>query len=224
MKLPPDPTATITDRAAKQATANGVGSPEPPIEAPEVVDLYDPKRYAIAVAYGTGGVVTKVVLPVRKPDTRLYVRASANPEDQLALHLVEDKQPGEFGESYYLVEPELAPALASDVRPILLTRAIDCLGGEFLWLIKLARDGRDPNEWTTSSLKCLHIAKSQWIRVLTGRGAYEAQHPDDPLDDPVWVPRTMRDLLQIAFSEEKHIRSLSHPVAARLRGRKVAQV
>jgi hypothetical protein len=192
------------------------------IKAPEIVNTLDPRRYAIPVAYGTGGVVQKLMLPVRKPDNRLYVRASANPDEQLALHLVEDKTPGTIGVSYYLVEPEIVPMLAADVRPVLLTRAIDCLMGEFLWLVRLAQDGREPNDWTLSALKVLDVAKSAWIRVLSGRGAYEAQFPDDSLDEPIWSERSMGEMLTVAFAD-RHIHDLSHPVAARLRGRKLVR-
>jgi hypothetical protein len=61
---------------------------------------------------------------------------------------------------------------------------------------------------------------SKWIRVKANMslGAYEIWEAQGKLPDPEWPDLPYKELLRIAFRDQKIINDLDHPVVKRLRG------
>jgi len=157
-----------------------------------------------------------VAVPVRKPPPQGFVRIHPDPEWQLRTAVLADADSRET----YLVAPDLWPALADEISPVILFAAIDRQGNVFLWPAKLPRDDGRASHWHSSALEAAELAKTQWVRVKAnmGLGAYDVFVANaDGLAEPTWPEEGFAYLVDKAF-RDRFIRDSDHPVLRRLRG------
>ncbi len=120
----------------------------------------------------------------------------------------------------YLVTPEIAAAIPTEIVTEILYTAINRQGVVFLWPVRLpASDGR-VNEWHRSLQEAAELAMKCWVRVTANMslGAYEITEAPGNIPDPAWQKEyTFPDLLRIAH-RDRIIDSFNHPVLKMLRG------
>jgi hypothetical protein len=119
----------------------------------------------------------------------------------------------------YLITPEIAAALPTEIVMEMFYTAINRQRVVFLWPVRLpAADGRI-NEWHRSAQEAAERARDHWIRVVAnmGLGAYEIMEAPGNYPDPEWPKYTFHELLRIGF-RDRIINSFDHPVLKRLRG------
>src|SRR5262249_50764843 len=152
---------------------------------------------------------------VRKPDRQWFFRVRPGEEWRLAAAGIEIKEDREG----YLVDPDVATALAGEGVLVMLLTCITPHGVVFLWPIRLPRaDGRH-NEGHRSALEAAQRAETRWIRLVAnmGLGAYEVFEALGALPEPEWPDASLAELLRIAF-QDRFIRTTDHPMLRRLRG------
>ncbi len=154
-------------------------------------------------------------VPVRKPKPQDFVRVHPNAEFRNPFAMIELKDDRER----YLIMPEIAAALPTEINTEMLYTAINRQRVVFLWPVRLpASDGR-VNEWHRSAQEAAERAMSRWIRVTSNMslGAYEIIEAPGPIPDPEWPAYTFQDYLRIGF-RDRIISNFDHAVLKRLRG------
>lgn len=203
---------------AEASPANGTASaPEEPTLDPSgrFIDL-DRLRLTqdFASMTGTRAVVTSV--PVRKPDATWYVRVHADPTMRLRTLALRVKETGD----YYLVDPDLRAAVATELVPIVFFLAISFDGLVFLWPVQLPDAEGRHNEWHKATLVAAEDrATVSWIRIsanMTKRG-YDVRVAGSDLGEPRWPEESFEEIVRVAF-RDRYIDSVDHPVLKRLRG------
>jgi hypothetical protein len=154
-------------------------------------------------------------VPVHKPRKQDFVRVHPDAEFRGAFAVIELKDDRER----YLIMPEIAAALPTEIVMETFYTAINRQRVVFLWPVRLpAADGRI-NEWHHSAQEAADRAKDRWIRVVANMslGAYEIMEAPGNYPDPEWPNYTFHELLRIGF-RERIINSFDHAVLKRLRG------
>jgi hypothetical protein len=154
-------------------------------------------------------------VPVHKPRKQDFVRVHPDAEFRGAFAVIELKDDRER----YLIMPEIAAALPTEIVMETFYTAINRQRVAFLWPVRLpATDGRI-NEWHRSAQEAADRAKDRWIRVVANMslGAYEIMEAPGNYPDPEWPNYTFHELLRIGF-RERIINSFDHAVLKRLRG------
>ena len=154
-------------------------------------------------------------VPVHKPRKQDFVRVHPEAAFREAFAIVELKDDRER----YLITPDIAAALPTEIVTEMLYTAINRQRVVFLWPVRLpASDGRI-NEWHRSAQEAAERAMHHWIRVVANMslGAYEIMEAPGNFPDPEWPEYTFRELLKIGF-RDRIIRSFDHPVLKKLRG------
>ena len=223
MTQTPDPhedaTPTLTPTTG---SANGSGPIVPPFDPPPIVDPWDPDY--LAVSSETLAHAVRTILPVKKPSSTGWFRASDNPAHAIQLLLYRDTGDDNLDGLYYLVREEVKSLLADVSRVHLVALCRGLRSGPFFWPIPLPSDGREPSIWTTSALRQLDAARRGWIRRTTStEDGYQFLVPDEPdaLPPAASFPQEpMRELLLLAF-RDTNLDSVNHPLIAKIRGRKV---
>jgi hypothetical protein len=177
---------------------------------------FDLSRLRIAQDFvDTVGVRKELVtVPVRKPDKQWFSRVHPDERYRLPVAVLELKDE----RMTYLVLPELAPSLVTEVTPMLLFTAMNRQQLLFLWPVRLPKGGRQDN-WSRSAMTAAEQAMTQWVRVVPNLqlGAYDIYTAQATLDEPEWPDAEFARLVEIAFQEQL-ITSPDHPVLQQLRG------
>jgi hypothetical protein len=164
---------------------------------------------------GTREVMTTV--PVRKPGRNEFVRVHDDPAMSLTTMVLEDKDDRQT----FFVAPGMWGAMAGEMRPVMLVRAITRQGVSIIWPRFLPPEGGSGSTaaWYESAGEAVELAKKKWVRVKADMalGAYRIFEAQGDLPEPVWPDKTMGELLDIAF-RDRVIDSEDHPVVKRLRG------
>ncbi len=171
----------------------------------------DPQEAAAAGA-------TKILIqkiPVRKPRRQEFVRVHSDPMNSETLPMLALQDDG----SFYLVSPELRHAV-TDIKPFLVSLAINRQKQLFIWPIKLPDPEGRNNNWSYSALEALEEAKLGWVNIRADLGAqgYEVRGPIMPFAEPTWPDKSFEELLEIAF-RNLSIDSEDHFIIKLLQGR-----
>jgi hypothetical protein len=154
-------------------------------------------------------------VPVRKPRSQDFVRVHPDVKFREAFAVIELKDDRER----YLIMPEIAAALPTEIATEMLYTAINRQRVVFLWPVRLpSSDGRIL-EWHRSAQEAAERAMHYWIRVTSNLnlGAYEIIQAPGTMPEPEWPEYSFQDLLRIGF-RDRIISSFDHPVLKRLRG------
>jgi hypothetical protein len=163
-------------------------------------------------------VAQKVLMhvPVGKPGKQRYVRVHHDNKYRLEcaiLKLEDDERP-------FLISPNIASAVAQDIKLVTLQLSIDRQGNVFLWPVPpVPEDGND-NSWNQSQREIATMAENQWIRLSSNRatGSYEAMVAKGEIPEPPWPDLTFEDILEIAFGKTHIIDNRDHPALRKLWG------
>jgi hypothetical protein len=154
-------------------------------------------------------------VPVRKPLAQDFVRVHPGAEFRMPFAFVNLKDDRER----YLVLPEIAAAVPTEVVMEMLYTTINRQSVVSLWPVRLpSPDGR-VNEWHRSAQEAAERAMHRWVRLVANMslGAYEISEAIGNISDPEWPEYTFQDLLRVGF-RGRIIDSVDHPVLKRLRG------
>ena len=154
-------------------------------------------------------------VPVHKPRKQDFVRVHPDKAFREAFAIVELKDDRER----YLITPDIAAALPTEIVTEMLYTAINRQRVVFLWPVRLpAPDGR-VNEWHRSAQEAAEHAMHHWVRIVANMslGAYEIIEAPAQIPDPEWPECTFHDLIKIAF-RDRIISGFDHPVLKKLRG------
>lgn len=91
-----------------------------------------------------------------------------------------------------------------------------------LWPQKLPVEtsARSGSSWHYSALRILDLARGQWVRKIANRATnvYDYASPVGDLGEPQWPAEPLSDLMRLAFTGDRLIDNVDHPVLRRLRG------
>jgi hypothetical protein len=157
-------------------------------------------------------------VPVRKPNKQEFVRVHPDPAFRAAFAIIELKDDRE----HYLVMPDIAAALATEIVTAMLYTAINRQRVVSLWPVRLPASNEQrerANEWRRSAQVAAERAMERWVRVTANMslGAYEITEATAKMPDPEWPEYSFDALLKIGF-RDRIISSFDHPVLKRLRG------
>jgi hypothetical protein len=154
-------------------------------------------------------------VPVQKPPRHAFFRVNPNPELLLPAHIIDLKEEHEV----YLVTPEMALVLPGETKPIELRVCVTRQGIIFLWPVPMPTEDGRRNAWHDTARKIAKQAETLWCRMTSNM---QAGHYDvvtsKHIPDPVWPPHSMRDLLRIAFGDDRLVDREDHPVIRQLLG------
>jgi hypothetical protein len=217
--VPPDGEARRpADPADTRLVSPAPGAPAPPPQAADP-DPFNPASLRLVPDLGAGIGVKKAILkiPVRKPSKGAFCRANPSEDYRIATAVIDPED--DIGETF-LVAGELRPALAAEpnLKPVLLTTAIDRQGVLFLWPAGLPKGDRDCDAWS-SMREAIDLATRRWVRVTWNAGLrdYDVAYATADLGEPVWPDLTFPQILRVAF-KDRFIDTFDHPVLRRLRG------
>ena len=179
---------------------------------------FDPARLAMpstgADAFGVRRIISTI--PVGKPKGKEWVRVHEDSDYHLCAALLDL----EDGDPVYLVTPDIAAALGSEVKPVNLGATMTRQGKLFLWPCPIIQSDRQPNSWHTPHVAAFERSKTQWIRMTSDRsvGAYNIYEAEGFLPPPVWPELSLLKMLEIAFGDGHLIDRDDHPALKRLKG------
>ena len=189
---------------------NEAGSPE---DVP--VDPFDPASFREFVR-DDDIAVEKVLLSlaVQKPPKQQYFRVNPDPiyiNDIPVLEYPKD--------DFYLVIPQLVDLLAKEVSTRRLYTCVSRRGVHFLWPAKLPKGNGGKDSWSQSALDIAEHAMKSWVRMEANMDAqrYEVNIARGDLEEPRWLDKKFRDLMELGF-RDRLINSSSHPVVQELFG------
>jgi hypothetical protein len=180
---------------------------------------FDPASLRLSQAISAGSGVEKLllVMPVQKPPRQAFVRVHPDPEFRLPVALLELKDEQET----YVVVPDVAMQIPSEVKHVDLRLTVTQQGIPFLWKVPLPPNDRAENSWSMTARTAAERAENEWVRMSANMSAqnYDVHVSSSNAAEPVWPTKSMAELLEIAFRNGKLIDSLDHPVVQRLLGR-----
>jgi hypothetical protein len=188
-----------------------------PILNGEAPDPFDPERLRLNMAAADVEVETMLTtIPIRKPKRTEFFRV--HPAYVVDTYLFEHEPVGQDRTSY-LVDPGVQHLLASQLRPSRLFLWMNKLSTVFFWPVTLYPEGDRLHRITSTSLQAADQAKSLWTKIEWKRdlGGYQISRAKGDLGDPQWPEKSLRDLLEIAFRDNRIDRS-DHPVLRELDG------
>jgi hypothetical protein len=182
------------------------------------VNPFDPNALRLSQDFiGMAGEKKELtVVRVRKPSKQDWFRVHPDEAFRGTFGMIHLKEEGE----YYMVAPEMAPALTNEMVHVSLYTVINRQGVVSLWPIPLPPpDGKD-NDWWVSARDAAARAMTRWIRITPNKslGANEIMTGPDNMAEPEWPKKTLAELFQIAFGQGLLVDRLDHPVVKRLRG------
>jgi hypothetical protein len=210
----PDSTATDGAKASKPsqgAQTNGNAADG------AVQDPFDPAALRLRgdTVDSIGAEQPLLRVPVQKPPRHAFFRA--NPDSALILpaHIIDMKEEREV----YLVTPEMALALPGETKPIELRVCITRQGMVFLWPVPMPSDDGRRIPWYDTARKIVKEAETVWCRMIPNM---QAGHYDvltsKHIPDPVWPPHSLKNLLRIAFGDDRLVDREDHPIVRQLLG------
>lgn len=179
---------------------------------------FDPARFRMKNESGDLGTVRKALthVPVRKPTKQAFVRTCPDPSYRLEcglLRLEGEDQP-------YIVDPDVAHLVGSEMKPVQLRLTIDRQGNIFLWPVPLPPTDGAENSWNQSQRQIADRAEAVWVRMMSNRqvGAYDLFEATGEIPDPIWPEVTWAEILELAFKGGNVIDDVDHPALKKLRG------
>jgi hypothetical protein len=158
-----------------------------------------------------------ITLPVRKkPNPHDFNRLHPSPEYRAHLPIIE------VDREIYVVDPDVADALGSEVKYREVCTAVTAQGAPFLWVLPAeSTDDKRENEWNRTNREAANQALTKWTRMSSSEiiSAYEIRVAEEDLGEPIWPEQDFQELIRIAFRQFV-VDSLDHAVVKRLRGRK----
>jgi hypothetical protein len=191
--------------------SNGI----PPLD--EGPDPFDPAAFRLPQDFSVALKAKKalVTMHVTKPKPHWWVRVHPDAGYHLTTYAIEMEQ-----NTLYLLPQSLAEDLISLIGVGMLKAktmylAVTRRHEPFFWPVPFQGPEDHPNEWTSSMREAVHMAVSQWVRLVSNRGmgAYDVYDSEGP--DPVWPTQPMQQLLRIAF-KDRIISTLDHPIIQQL--------
>ena len=143
------------------------------------------------------------IIPVDKPSSEVWFRVHDDPDfafDTKVLWLKEGQDRG-----IYQIHPDIEHLLLDEKRymPVRLVFCIDRQGEWRIWPLRILHDGAREDDWMTSALTIVEIAKEQWIKLVSGKSGYEHKTTPADIPDPVWPNKTFDELLDMAFRKRR---------------------
>jgi hypothetical protein len=143
------------------------------------------------------------IIPVDKPSAEVWFRVHEDPEysfDTTVLWLKEGPDKG-----IYQVLPDIEDLLLDEKRylPVRLVFCIDRQGEWRIWPLRIPHGDRREDDWMTSALTIVEIAKKQWVKLLAGKSGYQHKTTRADIPDPVWPDRSFDELLDMAFRKRR---------------------
>ena len=123
-------------------------------------------------------------------------------------------------EKLFLISPNIASAVAQDIKLVILQLSIDRQGNVSLWPVPpVPEDGND-NSWNQSQREIAIMAEKKWVRLSSNRqiGSYDAIVAKGEIPDPTWPSLSLDEILNIAFGSSHIIETLDHPALLKLWG------
>jgi hypothetical protein len=183
----------------------------------ETQNPFDPKRFRISQRFGEGLDARPVIasVNVRKPHRQWWFRVHPDPNMQLdaCVLLYEGDQ------QFYLVDPQMIPALPGETSAMTLYTAINMNGGLFLWPVKLPDEEGKQHECHITLHRAADLASTEWVRVAWHKPTmnYQVTRARGQVPEPQFPEAGLQKLLSIAFAD-RFITDLDHPVAKNLLG------
>ncbi|MCA9467918.1 MAG: hypothetical protein KC643_21075 [Nitrospira sp.] len=182
-----------------------------------IPNLFNPEYLRLSQDFisEVGGKKILISVPIRKPDSQVFIRVHPDDAFYLETTLLELKEERET----YLVDPSLRADLSGEIVPKALYTCLTPQGTLFLWPVKLpSPDGR-LDSWNSSAHRIAKLAKTQWVRVVSNRQlqGYEPFAAVNPFSEPEWLDLDFQAILQLAF-QDRIIQDPNHPVLKKLRG------
>ena len=167
----------------------------------------------------SGSLVTKKVLmhvPVGKPSKQKFVRVHKDQSHHFEcalLRIEDDERP-------YLISPDIAHAVAQDIKQFILKLAIDRQGNVFLWPVPPRQEDGNENTWNQSQREIAALAETFWVRLASNRaiGSYEPFKAQGEIPEPTWPDHSFEEILEIAFGSSHVIKDREHPALLKLWG------
>jgi hypothetical protein len=178
---------------------------------------YDPARFKVNTA-STGAIAVKVLtrIPVGKPQKQRFVRV--HPGDAFRLECAIFNLSG--ADRPYLVDPNVAHQLGTDLKHVSLRLAMDAQGNSFLWPVPLSTPEERENLWNSTHRDIAQRAETCWLRLVSDRasGCYYAMEAASISAVPDWPSYSLPELLELAFGGGHVIDRDDHPALKALRG------
>jgi uncharacterized protein YbdZ (MbtH family) len=199
--------------------------PERPAESssppePDILNPFAPERLRLNQEHleQAAGRPMFVTVPIRKPNKQEFIRVHPSEAYRLTPAALIDLQDER---ETFLVAPEFVPELGEgECYFASLFLAINRQQVISFWPVKLPPDDRSPSGWQVSAMAMARLAMKQWIRVTANinRGAYDYVPARGDWSEPEWPELPFAAILEIAFRDNRIIKSHDHPVIRRLRG------
>jgi hypothetical protein len=114
----------------------------------------------------------------------------------------------------YLIVGPMQAKFKEFGRKVLLVTCVSSTGQVFLWDINVVRGFGD--SWYKSDLMIAHTAETQWTRFLGSQGnAHAMRVSRKDRGEPHWPGEEVKDIYDLAllaFSEERMVESIDHPL------------
>jgi hypothetical protein len=212
--------ALIVDFPPKRKISMSIENKDPPNPTKdESTDPFaDLSKLRLSQDFPESAGVKKLLttVPVRRPRRQEFVRAHPDPTFRAPFAIIELEEDGER----YLVKPELAAAIPTEIVTEMLYTTTNRQNVLFLWPVRLpSSDGR-VIDWHRTAQQAVELAIKRWIRVTGNMSlrAYEIYEGPESIPDPIWPDEyTFHDLLRVAF-RDRLISHFDHPVLKQLRG------
>lgn len=180
-----------------------------------VADGLDLSRLRISQDFsGTvSGKKLVTTIPLRKPGRFDWIRVHPEQEWRMSVWTLTEER------ETFVVAPDLAAGLPSDVVPKELVPTITRQGTLTLWPLRLpGPDGRIDG-WSASAREAANRAIHKWVRVAANMelGAYEVFEAVGTIPEPSWPDLSFNEMLRIAV-KGRVIDSSDHPILKKLRG------
>lgn len=182
----------------------------------EPYDPFDPANLRVGTMADVEVERVLTAVPVRRPKRNEFVRVHP---DYVLETLVLEHDTG-MEKEVYLVAPEIQDLVLPELRRTRLYVAMTKRGTVFLWPVKLPLEGNESGRRIfDTALQCAEEAKTLWVKVVWDRdlGGYQLHRAKGDLGEPQWPAKSHRDLLEIAFRNNRIDRE-DHPVIKELAG------
>lgn len=178
----------------------------------------DFSKFRIPTGSSDSAVAKKVLIhvPVGKPSKQKFVRVHQDESyhfECALLRIEDDERP-------YLISPDIAHAVAQDMKQVILKLAIDRQGNIFLWPVPPRQEDGNENTWNQSQREVAALAETFWVRLASNRaiGSYEPFKAQGEIPEPTWPDHSFEDILEIAFGSSHVIKDREHPALLKLWG------
>lgn len=182
-----------------------------------IIDPFDPANLRIKDDFAEDGIKKHLnVVPVGKPGAQTWFRVHPAPEYQMRdAGLVSLKEENEF----YLVHPQMAAELENEFTKWTIYTIVTRQNVVRLWPIRQVGPDGKSNLWWDSARDAAEQAINAWTRIVSNRhlGAYEILTSVKNVE-PQWPELPLKELLRIAFKNDRMIDRFDHPVVQQLRG------